>query len=113
MLKTEVVPSQNQPVQSSSLIKYSSLVPVEAHYTAVDLAKIADQLDQEEAATLAEGVLNPSDLLSFSDRPSANMDDSGYFSVQVCTIYNDMHTLYSSYWTAGKWEYHPGSRRVD
>ena len=72
------------PLPKGPLVKYSSLVPIEPHYTAVDLAKIADQLDQEEAATMAEGVLDSSDLLRFSGRPSANMDDSGYFSVQVC-----------------------------
>ena len=53
-------------------------------FTAVDLGRIAECLDQEEAATLAEGGLDSHQLASFSHRPSANMDDSGFFSVQVC-----------------------------
>lgn len=60
---------------------YILLVTPEAHFTAVDLARIADQLDQEEAATLAEGSLGS--LASFVSQPSPNMDDSGYFSGQV------------------------------
>ena len=43
------------------------------------------ELDEDERATMAEGGFDSPQYLRFLKQPSANMDDSGYFSVQVCT----------------------------
>ena len=55
------------------------------YFTAVDLANFARELDEDEKATMAEGGFDSPQYLRFLKQPSANMDDSGYFSVQVCT----------------------------
>jgi ataxin-3 len=52
-------------------------------FTAVDLAGYARQLDEEEQATMAEGGFTNPEFLRFMQQPSSNMDDSGFFSVQV------------------------------
>ena len=48
-----------------------------AYFTAVDLSKLAQELDEAEQVLRGSG---QSDGAKFT---SANMDDSGYFSVQV------------------------------
>ena len=53
------------------------------YFTAVDLASIACELDEAERQTMAEGNVNSAAYLDFMQQPSTNMDDSGYFSIQV------------------------------
>lgn len=53
------------------------------YFTAVDLAAHAQQIDEQERQTMAEGGLNSDDYQQFMHQPSGNLDDSGYFSVQV------------------------------
>ncbi|XP_038075539.1 ataxin-3-like [Patiria miniata] len=53
------------------------------YFSAVDLADIGRELDEAERATMAEGDINSPEYLRFLQQPSSNMDDSGYFSVQV------------------------------
>ncbi|GAB6026863.1 Ataxin-3 [Chamberlinius hualienensis] len=53
------------------------------YFTAVDLASIAQTLDDEEENRMAEGGINSESYKNFLEQPSTNMDDSGYFSVQV------------------------------
>lgn len=57
--------------------------PSGPYFNAVDLAKFATELDEAEKITLEEGGLDSTDLIKFMQQPSVNMDDSGYFSVQV------------------------------
>jgi Ataxin-3 len=53
-------------------------------YTAVDLASLAQQLDDEERLQMAEGQgLDSDEYRRFIQQPSGNMDDTGFFSVQV------------------------------
>ena len=49
------------------------------YYTAVDLANIAGQLDEEERRRMAGGVAgeNSEEYRRFIAQPSANMDDTG------------------------------------
>ncbi|RWS04393.1 ataxin-3-like protein [Dinothrombium tinctorium] len=54
-----------------------------AYFTELDLATIALQIDEQEKRQMAEGGLNNAEYLQFVSKPSSNMDDSGYFSVQV------------------------------
>ncbi|KAL1516674.1 hypothetical protein ABEB36_000555 [Hypothenemus hampei] len=53
------------------------------YFTAVDLGTLANRLDEEERAQMAEGGIDTEDYRKFLQQPSSNMDDSGYFSVQV------------------------------
>ncbi|CAN7999676.1 unnamed protein product, partial [Ixodes hexagonus] len=53
------------------------------YFTAVDLAALARQIDEQERETMAEGGVNSDDYRHFLHQPSGNLDDSGYFSVQV------------------------------
>ncbi|RWS26234.1 ataxin-3-like isoform X2 [Leptotrombidium deliense] len=53
------------------------------YFTEFDLATIAEQIDAEEKSQMAEGGENNIEYLQFVARPSENLDDSGYFSVQV------------------------------
>ncbi|CAG9761645.1 unnamed protein product [Ceutorhynchus assimilis] len=53
------------------------------YFTAVDLGTLANRLDEEEREQMAEGGLDSEDYRKFLQQPSSNMDDSGYFSVQV------------------------------
>uniref|UniRef100_UPI003AB4092C ataxin-3-like n=1 Tax=Asterias amurensis TaxID=7602 RepID=UPI003AB4092C len=53
------------------------------YFSAVDLADIGRDLDEAERATMAEGDINSPEYLRFIQQPSSNMDDSGYFSIQV------------------------------
>ncbi|XP_014667729.1 PREDICTED: ataxin-3-like isoform X2 [Priapulus caudatus] len=54
-----------------------------AYFTPVDLATLGQQLDDEERARMAEGGAESEDYRAFLQQPSGNMDDSGYFSIQV------------------------------
>lgn len=54
------------------------------YYTAVDLADLAKQLDEAERQRMSEGNdPNSEEYRRFMAQPSANMDDTGFFSVQV------------------------------
>ncbi|KAM7289716.1 ataxin-3 [Ixodes scapularis] len=53
------------------------------YFTPVDLAALARQIDEQERQTMAEGGVNSDDYRLFMHQPSGNLDDSGYFSVQV------------------------------
>lgn len=53
------------------------------YFTAVDLGTLANRLDEEEREQMAEGGVDTEDYRRFLEQPSSNMDDSGYFSVQV------------------------------
>jgi len=52
-------------------------------FTAVDLASISQELDEQERERMAEGGILTEEYRRFLDQPSSNMDDSGFFSVQV------------------------------
>ena len=64
---------------------YIMMLPGE-YFTAVDLAKFATELDEAEKIRMAEGGFESTEFLKFMAQPSSNMDDSGYFSVQVCFV---------------------------
>uniref|UniRef100_A0A2K6K978 ubiquitinyl hydrolase 1 n=1 Tax=Rhinopithecus bieti TaxID=61621 RepID=A0A2K6K978_RHIBE len=49
------------------------------YFSPVELASIAHQLDEEERMRMAEGGVTSEDYR----QPSENMDDSGFFSIQV------------------------------
>ncbi|XP_015595693.1 ataxin-3 [Cephus cinctus] len=53
------------------------------YFNAVDLANLAHQMDEEERIRMAESGIDSEDYKLFLEQPSGNMDDSGYFSVQV------------------------------
>jgi hypothetical protein len=56
------------------------------YFTAVDLASIAESLDDEERQRMAEGDIESEEFQRFLQQPSSNMDDSGFFSIQVLYI---------------------------
>ncbi|XP_029569296.1 ataxin-3 isoform X2 [Salmo trutta] len=53
------------------------------YFTPVDLSSIAHQLDEEERMRMAEGGIGSEEYITFLQQPSGNMDDSGFFSIQV------------------------------
>ncbi|XP_065828779.1 ataxin-3-like [Oscarella lobularis] len=53
------------------------------YFTAVDLGNIARDLDEEERQRMAEGDVESEEYQKFLREPSHNVDDSGFFSVQV------------------------------
>ncbi|KAK0084280.1 hypothetical protein PV325_007324 [Microctonus aethiopoides] len=53
------------------------------YFNAVDLANLAQQMDEEERIRMAESGIDSDEYRHFLEQPSENMDDSGYFSVQV------------------------------
>ncbi|XP_066281157.1 ataxin-3-like isoform X2 [Branchiostoma lanceolatum] len=53
------------------------------YFTAVDLASFAQQLDEAERERMAEGGTTTAEYQHFLQQPSSNMDDSGFFSIQV------------------------------
>lgn len=53
------------------------------YFNAVDLGTLAQQIDEEERSRMAEGGVHSEDYRKFIQQPSGNVDDSGYFSVQV------------------------------
>merc|ERR1719500_1850768 len=52
-------------------------------YSAVDLGELAAELDTMERRRMAEMGEDSAEYRAFIAQPSANMDDSGFFSVQV------------------------------
>ncbi|XP_039286661.1 ataxin-3 isoform X2 [Nilaparvata lugens] len=54
-----------------------------AYFTPVDLATLGQQMDDEERMRMAESGVDTDEYRRFLQQPSGNMDDSGYFSVQV------------------------------
>lgn len=54
-----------------------------SYFTAVDLGAISEQLDEQEREHMAEAGITSDDYRRFLNQPSTNMDDSGFFSVQV------------------------------
>uniref|UniRef100_A0A8C5CGH7 ubiquitinyl hydrolase 1 n=1 Tax=Gadus morhua TaxID=8049 RepID=A0A8C5CGH7_GADMO len=53
------------------------------YFTPVDLSSIAHQLDEEERMRMAEGGIASVEYRTFLQQPSGNLDDSGFFSIQV------------------------------
>ncbi|XP_046390277.1 ataxin-3-like isoform X1 [Ischnura elegans] len=53
------------------------------YFSPVELASLAQQMDDEERKRMAESGVDSDDYRKFLEQPSGNMDDSGYFSVQV------------------------------
>ncbi|XP_066589720.1 ataxin-3-like [Prorops nasuta] len=53
------------------------------YFNAVDLANFGHQMDEEERLRMAESGIDSEEYQQFLEQPSGNMDDSGYFSVQV------------------------------
>ncbi|XP_069493945.1 ataxin-3 isoform X2 [Ambystoma mexicanum] len=53
------------------------------YFSPVELSSIAHQLDEEERMRMAEGGLTSEEYRIFMQQPSGNMDDSGFFSIQV------------------------------
>jgi len=54
-----------------------------SYFTAVDLATIGHRMDDEERSRMAEAGISSEEYNQFLQQPSSNVDDSGYFSVQV------------------------------
>uniref|UniRef100_A0A4W3GXV9 ubiquitinyl hydrolase 1 n=1 Tax=Callorhinchus milii TaxID=7868 RepID=A0A4W3GXV9_CALMI len=52
------------------------------YFSPVELSSIAQQLDEEERARMAEGGTATEEYKIFLQQPSGNMDDSGFFSIQ-------------------------------
>ncbi|TRY69698.1 hypothetical protein DNTS_008908 [Danionella cerebrum] len=53
------------------------------YFSPVELSSIAHQLDEEERMRMAEGGVQSVEYQTFLEQPSGNMDDSGFFSIQV------------------------------
>ncbi|MGH0151591.1 UNVERIFIED_CONTAM: hypothetical protein FKN15_031748 [Acipenser sinensis] len=53
------------------------------YFSPVELSSIAHQLDEEERMRMAEGGVTSQEYRTFLEQPSGNMDDSGFFSIQV------------------------------
>ncbi|XP_073466161.1 ataxin-3 [Aquarana catesbeiana] len=53
------------------------------YFSPVELSSIAMQLDEQERMRMAEGGLQSAEYRTFMQQPSGNMDDSGFFSIQV------------------------------
>ncbi|XP_051579223.1 ataxin-3 isoform X3 [Myxocyprinus asiaticus] len=53
------------------------------YFSPVELSSIAQQLDEEERMRMAEGGVQSEEYRIFLQQPSGNMDDSGFFSIQV------------------------------
>ncbi|KAB0796970.1 hypothetical protein PPYR_11031 [Photinus pyralis] len=54
-----------------------------AYFTPVDLSTLAQRLDEEERICMAECGEESEEYQRFLQQASGNMDDSGYFSIQV------------------------------
>uniref|UniRef100_A0A3B4B4U2 ubiquitinyl hydrolase 1 n=1 Tax=Periophthalmus magnuspinnatus TaxID=409849 RepID=A0A3B4B4U2_9GOBI len=68
------------------------------YFTPVDLSSIAQQLDEEERIRMAEGGVGSEEYRTFLQQPSGNMDDSGFFSIQVSTSLRGSLKLTQSCW---------------
>ncbi|XP_038192203.1 ataxin-3 isoform X2 [Arvicola amphibius] len=62
------------------------------YFSPVELSSIAHQLDEEERMRMAEGGVTSEDYRTFLQQPSGNMDDSGFFSIQVMVNLNSLLT---------------------
>lgn len=77
------------------------------YYSAVDLASIAQSLDEKEHAALIESGATDQDIAVFTKDGSSNYDDSGFFSSQVGWIsytststsrpFNNLDSIYHSF----------------
>lgn len=65
-------------------------------FDALQLAAIAQQLDSEENKRMAEG--SNEEYSKFLQQPSCNMDDSGFFSVQVIMKALEVYGLSAKHW---------------
>ncbi|GAM19694.1 hypothetical protein SAMD00019534_028690 [Acytostelium subglobosum LB1] len=54
-----------------------------SYFTAVDLANVAHQLDQEEMDVMSQAGMDTSDFIKFAAEGSGNVADDGFYSVQV------------------------------
>lgn len=54
-----------------------------SYFTPVDLASLGQRMDDEERIRMAECGEESEEYKKFIKQPSGNMDDSGFFSVQV------------------------------
>lgn len=54
-----------------------------SYFTAVDLSKLAQDLDDAERNQMSANGLDSVEYRNFISQPSGNMDDTGYFSIQV------------------------------
>lgn len=54
-----------------------------SYFTPVDLASLGQRMDDEERMRMAECGEESDEYQKFIKQPSGNMDDSGFFSVQV------------------------------
>lgn len=54
-----------------------------SYFTAVELSSLGQKLDDAERLRMAECGVDSEEYQQFLRQPSGNMDDSGYFSVQV------------------------------
>ena len=48
--------------------------------------KFTNDLDEIEKTTMAEGGFDSAEFIKFMQQPSANMDDSGYFT-RLCVFF--------------------------
>ena len=53
------------------------------YFSAIDLAELARKLDEDERQKMAENGMESPEYRRFMQQPSGNMDDTGFFSVQV------------------------------
>ncbi|XP_062902264.1 ataxin-3 isoform X2 [Mobula hypostoma] len=83
--------SSNLSVRPSSSLQEGSLCAQHClnnllqgeYFSPIDLSTIAQQLDEEERERMAEGGTTTEEYRIFLQQPSGNMDDSGFFSIQV------------------------------
>ena len=64
------------------------------YFSPVELSSIAHQLDEEERMRMAEGGDTSEDYRTFLQQPSGNMDDSGFFSIQVSSHKHVLSVVY-------------------
>ncbi|OWK08821.1 hypothetical protein Celaphus_00015486 [Cervus elaphus hippelaphus] len=64
------------------------------YFSPVELSSIAHQLDEEERMRMAEGGVTSEDYRTFLQQPSGNMDDSGFFSIQVSSHKHVLSVVY-------------------
>uniref|UniRef100_A0A6M2DMQ2 ubiquitinyl hydrolase 1 n=1 Tax=Xenopsylla cheopis TaxID=163159 RepID=A0A6M2DMQ2_XENCH len=53
------------------------------YFSAIELSELANRLDDEEREQMAENGIDSDEYRQFLEQPSNNLDDTGYFSVQV------------------------------
>lgn len=75
-----------------------------AEFDAIQLGGIAQQLDEIERSRMAEGTAE--EYTRFLAEPSCNMDDSGFFSIQVILKALEIYGLRAEHW------HHPSQAAV-